>query len=297
MRGLKAVLSGGVVIGLTLVAAQAAITPPVADYSVPARRCTPIEGDNPAEPKVVPNLAAGREELQAFHYARAAAHFRSLAEDGNVEAMRDLGTLQLRDGCNIPTDKATGLSWLRKAAEKNDAQAQFLYAQALLRGNGTPEDDKGALQWAKRAAKTDLAPAEVLVGYLYFAGRGVKANQHEGIVWTVKAAEQGAPVGLSNLAKSYLAGRGVNKDLHQAMFLIAAAIQRIPPNQYQLTSRFNQTRYSIASKLSVEEAHAIEKDAEKWAPGKGSLAKVLADAEKWTPDEAPVASTHDVADQ
>jgi len=264
---------------------------------MPSRRCTAIEGDNPNDPKVVPNMVAGREELQANHYARAAAHFRSLAEDGNVEAMRELGNLLMRDGCNIPTDKATGLSWLRKAAEKDDAHAQFSYAQALLHGTGTPEDDKGAVLWAKRSAKTDLAAAEVLLGYLYFAGRGVKANPHEGIVWTVKAAEQGAPVALSNLAKSYLNGVGVAKDLHQAMFLIALASERIPPTQYQLMSRFSQTRYAIASKLSVEEAKAIEKDAEKWAPGKGALAKVLTDAEKWSPDTAPAVPGHDVADQ
>ena len=294
MRVLKAVLAVAV-LG-TFGAAQAAVvsTPTISSIELP-RKCPAVTGDNPDDPKIIPNLVAGRGEQQDGHYARAAAHFRALAEDGNVEAERDLGSLLLRDGCGFPTDKAAGLSWLRKAAEKDDMWAQFYYSEALLHGNGTAEDDKGAFLWAKRAAKADLQQAEVSVGYLYFAGRGVKADQHEGIIWTVKAGEQGAPVALSNLAKSYLNGKGVPKDLHQAMFMIALAAERIPPAQYQMTTRFAQTRYAIASKLSVEEVRSIEKDAEKWAPGKGSLAKVLVDAEKWTPDDKSPAATHDVA--
>ncbi|MDR3527502.1 MAG: tetratricopeptide repeat protein [Rhizomicrobium sp.] len=292
MRVLKLVLMNAVLGVAAMAAAQAAVitTPTVPSLEL-TRKCPVVVGDNPDDPKVVPNLVAGRGEAEAGHFARAAAHFRALAEDGNVEAERELGALLLRDGCPVQTDKAAGLSWLRKAADKDDARAQYLYSDALLHGNGTAEDDKGAFLWAKRAAKADWAPAQTSLGYLYFAGRGVKINPHEGIVWSVKAGEQGSAEALSNIAKSYLTGKGVPKDLHQAMFMMALAMQRIPPLQYQITTRYNVTRYNIASKLSVEEVRTIEKDAEKWAPTKGSLAKVLADAEKWSPDDDRPAGT------
>jgi len=284
MRALRIVLPSIVLSSfVVMVSAAAAVETVTPVIDSPPMRCATVKGDDPMSPRVVPNLSAGIEELQANHFARAAAHFRPLAEDGNVDAERNLGALLLREGCNIPTDKKAGLSWLLKAAEKHDAEAQFLYAQALMYGNGTPEDDKGALQWAKRAANAGYMQAQVLVGYIYFAGRGVPIDKHDGIVWTVKAAEQGAPVGLSNLAKCYLKGEGVAKDLNRAMFLMAAAQQRIPPGQFQLITRFNQTRYTIARQLSVEQVRSIEKEAEKWAPGAGSLANVLADAEHWTP--------------
>jgi TPR repeat protein len=109
----------------------------------------------------------------------------------------------------------------------------------------------------------------------------------------VKAAEQGIAVALSNLAKSYMNGDGLPKDLHQAMILISAAQQRIPPTQYQLISRLNETRYSIAHLLSVEEARAAEKEAEKWTPGPGSLAKVLTDSANWKAGDSKPSTEHD----
>lgn len=293
MRVLKCALPGFVLSGLFVMSSAAAAVEASTPLLVsPPLRCSAVKGDDPISPRIVPNLSVGIAELQANHFARAAAHFRALAEDGNVEAQRYLGSLLLREGCNIPTDKQAGLSWLLKAAEKHDVDAQFFYAQALLNANGTPEDDKGALLWAKRAANGGQMQAQVLVGYMYFAGRGVKADWREGVVWTAKAAEQGAPVGLSNLAKCYLKGQGVPKDLNRAMFMIAAAQQRIPPGQYQLVQRFNLTRYAIAYQLSVEQVHNIEKDAEKWAPGRGSLAYVLTDAEHWTPDSKKQTGEH-----
>lgn len=296
MRLHSFLLTASAAVFLVNAAAVAADVNVVASDRPATPRCMTVKGDDASTPKVIPNLNVGREELRQNHFQRAAAHFHALAEDGNVEAEREYGQLLLRDGCNIPTDKKAGVSWLRKAAGKQDAVAQFAYAEALLYGNGTDVDEREAVVWAKRAAKAGNPQAQVLTGYLYTAGRGVKTDKHEGIVWAVKAAEQGAPVALSNLAKSYLMGEGVPKNLHQAMVLIAAAIERVPPSQYALSSKFQLTRYAIAHLLSVEEVRAAEKEAEKWSPGPDSLANVLSDAGNWKAGATSSGAEHDLAD-
>jgi TPR repeat protein len=295
MRLHSFLLTASAAVFLMNTAAGAADTTVVAERAA-APKCIPVKGDDATTPKIIPNLNVGREELRQNHFQRAAAHFSALAEGGNIEAEREYGQLLLREGCNIPTDKKAGASWLHKAAKKQDAIAQFAYAGVLLYGNGADVDEREAMVWAKRAATAGNPQAQVLVGYLYTAGRGVKMDKHEGIVWAVKAAEQGAPVALSNLAKSYLMGEGVPKNLHQAMVLITTAIERIPPNQYALNSKFQLTRYAIAHLLSVEEVRAAEKEAEKWSPGPDSLAKVLSDAGNWKAGATSGGVDHDLAD-
>lgn len=263
----------------------------------PAPICRPSPGDEVTDLKIKPSLGAAHEELQASHFLRAISLLRPLAEDGNVEAQRLLGDVLMRPGCNFPTDKTEAANWLRKAAEKHDVQAEFLYGQAVLHGTGVAADDKAAFDWIKRAAKAGDMRSQTSLGVLYYTGRGVKADVREAINWTVSAAEQGAPAALSNIAKSYLNGNGVRKDLRRAMFFIAAAQQRIPPVQYQFMQRLQQTRYTIVRQLSVEDVKKIEQDAEKWSPGKGSLADVLADADKWSPDEAVQTGASEMADQ
>jgi len=167
--------------GLMLAACSGAASAQATIITSPVPKCAPNPADNPDDPKITPNLAAGREELEAGHYLRAAAHFRPLAEDGKAEAQRLLGTILMREGCNVPTNKVEGAKWYRKAAEHHDAEAQFLYAEALLHAIGVSEDDEGAALWARKAAKDGSAQAQVLLGYLYFTGRGVKTDLHEEI--------------------------------------------------------------------------------------------------------------------
>jgi len=258
--------------------------------------CAPQPDGDTAPPRITPNQTAGQEAWNAGNLTLAVANFRPLAEDGNAVAQYALGDILMHGGCGVKQDKAEGISWLRKSAEAHNTEGEYLYGQAQLRGDGVPEDDKAAFDWTRRAAKADNVQAEVGLGYLYFTGRGVKQDLHQGVVWTVKAGEQGAPVALSNIARSYNSGHGLPKDLRRAMFWISAAMQRVPPTQWQMTQHFMQTRYTIARQLSVEEARKIEQDSQKWSPGKGSLADVLADADKWSADGGSASTDADMAD-
>lgn len=266
-----------IIIAAAVVALFALAVPAIAQATPACSTQTAAEA-----PKIVPNYSAGREAWLSGKLSLAAAHFRPLAEDGDAKAQTALGQILMQGGCGVTANKAEAANWLRKAAEAHDTTAEHLYAMALMNGDGVPQDDASAFTWAKRSAEAGVSQAQVTVGYLYSTGRGVKKNRQQGIRWAVMAAEQGAPVALSNLAKSYSSGDGVPKDLHRAMFLIATALQRVPPSQWQLSQRFLQTRYTIAHQLSVEDTKKIEQDAEKWSPGKGSLADVLADSEKWS---------------
>jgi hypothetical protein len=278
----------------------AAIVLGSAIVAVPAQAQTTSCSGQPAAgtemPKLTPNFSAGQEAWLAGKLALAVTNFRPLAEDGDAKAQGVLGQILLHGGCGVTADKPEGIKWLRKSAQAHDVTGEYLFAQALLNGDGVQEDDATAFDWAKRSALKGNPPAQVGVGYLYFTGRGVKRDYQQAIRWTVMAGEQGAPVALSNIAKSYLSGSGIPKDLHRAMFWISAAIARVPPNQWQMTQRFLQTRYTIARQLSVEDVKKIEQESEKWSPGKGSLADVLADTEKWKATGSASPADADVAD-
>lgn len=278
MRSRFFAVSGAAVLALAATAsAEVTVTTTI------STKCESNSADTVRGLKETPSIAAAREELDGRRFKRAVALLSPMAEAGNAEAQRMLGALLVRQGCNIPTDKEAGAEWLRKAAEGKDVPAAFLYARALLNGTGVKQDDVAAVEWTRRAAIAGYPEAQVQLGYFYFTGRGVEKNAHEAIGWTVRAGEQGAPMALSNIAKSYMSGNSLPKDLHRAMYFIAAAAQRIPPGQPQMTSRINQTRYAIARQLSVDDVHSIEKDAEKWSPGKGSLSGVLKDSDNFKP--------------
>jgi hypothetical protein len=108
-------------------------------------------------------------------------------------------------------------------------------------------------------------------------GRGVEMDRYQAIMWWVRAAEKGAPFALSNIARAYSTGNALPKDSVKAMFWMLAAWQRMTPAQHnQVAQNFN----NIVRQVSVDDGRRIGEQAQKWAPGPGSLDTVLDDARK-----------------
>ena len=110
---------------------------------------------------------------------------------------------------------------LREAAERGDADAQFLLAGRI--GDDSPEDIAEAVPWLRRAADQGHALAQTLLGALYDSGEGVAEDDAEAVRWFRCAerrirvgAERGDPDALYLLGQMYDEGEAVLKSYVEA---------------------------------------------------------------------------------
>ena len=141
--------------------------------------------------------------------------------------------------------------WLREAAEKNSAPAQYFLAEMDLKllenceeisqslnkaiaqkylpamtalgrrymegGCGFKEDYSLGHQWLKKASEAGDAEATYWIGMSYEKGRGVRADQREAAKWFLKGAQMGDSASQNSLAINLAEGIGTRKDVGQAI--------------------------------------------------------------------------------
>ena len=128
----------------------------------------------------------GVQAFDAGDYKKAVSLWEPLADDGNVEALRNLAQLY-RLGLGV---------------QQSDAKAFELYEQAAQRG---------------------LAAAQVNAAFLLLTGKGVEQDRKQAAVWFGKAADQGNPLAQYNLGLMYEKGIGVDQSDELAVELYQAA--------------------------------------------------------------------------
>lgn len=137
---------------------------------------------------------------------------QQLAEEGDVNAQFELGTLRL--GQDRYED---AVRWLRKAAEQGHLEAQCIYGSLLTEGLGTDQDLEAAAYWLRMAAEQGHSGAQVLLAQSFESGAGVPVNLGIAANWYQKAAEQGDKVAQFRLGQLHRKGSGVVQDLEQAL--------------------------------------------------------------------------------
>jgi uncharacterized protein len=108
-----------------------------------------------------------------------------------------------------PQERAAAL---HEAAVAGSAQAQALYGQLLLDGNGVTADRTAALGWFVRAAGQGHLMALNMVGRCYELGHGTAPDPARAAECYARAAERGLPEAMYNLATQLALGRGVAED-------------------------------------------------------------------------------------
>jgi uncharacterized protein len=225
-------------------------------------------------PPATPSVSAGVQAAKNRNYAMARANFQPLADSGNAEAQRSLGTLLMQD-CTGIQDKATAATWFSKAADAGDVMAQAALGNAYMNGNGVAQDDNKAVALLTKAAAVGNANAQANLGYMYLDGRGVPKDKYQGMVWSVKGGEQGAPAALMNIAQAYLKGEALPQDNDKAAYYMTAATQRSTGAQH---TRFLAAVNNISRQMSLADFKREAERAQRWSPGPGSLSDVLDDA-------------------
>ena len=106
---------------------------------------------------------------------------------------------------------------IKVAAEKGDASAMRMVANAYLTGEGTQQNAVEAARWLNRAAERKDVLAQFVLGILYDEGKGVQRDMVEAVRWYRQAAEAGLPDAQFNLGVCYTKGDGVTKDQTEAI--------------------------------------------------------------------------------
>ena len=179
------------------------------------------------------------------------------AESGDTESQLLRGlSLQLVAERVDDAEGRTGMlrlsaHWLRQAAEKNFAPAQYFLVATDLKllencdeirpllnkaisqnylpavtamgrhymegGCGFKEDYREGLQWLTKASEAGDAEANYRIGEAYEQGRGVATDQRESTKWFLKGGQLGDPYSQNMLAINLAEGNGTQKDTRQAI--------------------------------------------------------------------------------
>ena len=92
------------------------------------------------------------------------------------------------------------------AAEKGDAEAQYLLSKCYTHGLGVKKDPEQALYWLRKSAEQGYSEAQCVLGLRYILGLDVKKDYGQGFFWLHKSAEQGNVNAQSALGVCYFAG-------------------------------------------------------------------------------------------
>lgn len=109
------------------------------------------------------------------------------AKSGEAEAQNALGEAYY-DGKGVTENLTEAVKWFTKAAEQENAKAQYNLGICYYYGNGVQYRDRGeAVKWYTRAAEQGNADAQNDLGYCYEFGEGVDKNLKEAVKWYTKS--------------------------------------------------------------------------------------------------------------
>ncbi|MDB5680127.1 tetratricopeptide repeat protein [Sphingomonas bacterium] len=108
-------------------------------------------------------------------------------------------------------------AFLRSLAEDGEAEAQALYGQLLLDGNGVTQDEAAGFGWFNRAAAQGHLMGLNMVGRCYDLGWGVAVDKARAAECYRIAAGQGLDWAMYNYATLLALGQGVTEDKAAAL--------------------------------------------------------------------------------
>jgi TPR repeat protein len=152
----------------------------------------------------------------SYWRSKTVSELRDGAEKGNAVAQRILANAYL-NGDSVKADAAEAAKWFRLAADQNDALAQLALGMMCAEGEGVARSKAEAAKWYRMAAEKGLVEAQVNLSNLYSRGEGVPQDDAEALKWMRKAAESGDILGQANLGFALLEGRGGPKNALEAV--------------------------------------------------------------------------------
>ena len=146
-------------------------------------------------------------------YAKALQLYQQAAERGDAEAQFIVGGMYYL-GKGIDPDKKNGFKWLLKAAEQGKVSPESLgiIGGMFLRGTNVPQNYLEAKKWLTVAAEHGNLAAQNDLAYLFFYGLGGERDYKKSLVLYEKAALQGDVLAQANTGLMYATGIGTDTD-------------------------------------------------------------------------------------
>jgi uncharacterized protein len=101
----------------------------------------------------------------------------------------------------LEKDMDQAVKWIRMAAEKGDATAEYELGIYYLRGLGVDKDPSVAARWFQRSAEQGHVQAQNSIGYSLATGHGTETDLIEAYKWYSLAIAQNDPNAKVNLQK------------------------------------------------------------------------------------------------
>lgn len=147
---------------------------------------------------------------------RAAFQFKKAAEGGYDIAQVSYAKA-LMAGAGVPEDQKAAVSWFEKAVEQGNPQAMFEIG-LLHKGGmaGKEKDMRQALIWFIKAGESGFAEAQNTLGGYYKEGKLLPRDNVAAVAWFTRAAAQGYVASQVNLGLMFEGGFGVLQDIGRA---------------------------------------------------------------------------------
>ncbi|WP_224670782.1 tetratricopeptide repeat protein [Mesorhizobium sp. BH1-1-5] len=178
------------------------------------------------------------------------------------------------EGLGVPSSRLEGTRWLRRAAERGNADAQALLAALYASGLAEDEDNAGsnsseslfaaqssrepdfemALQFARKAAEAGSANGQAILGYILSKGPQAIRDLEAAHGWYEKSAAAGCPEGRLGLALSLVRRRQPEQRARIARELRCAADAGLPTAIYLLAVL---TEHGMGVPVDLEEAEQL----------------------------------------
>ena len=143
---------------------------------------------------VAPSIKAGVEKWRAGDYPAAVAMWQPFANAGDPDALFNMGQAY-KLGRGVPADAAMARDDYRKAAVKGHLPAQANLGIALFQVGEKPE----AIKWLRTAADRGEARAQYVLGIAAFNGDGLPRSQALGYGYLLRAQANGLPQAVTAL--------------------------------------------------------------------------------------------------
>ncbi len=158
-----------------------------------ARRPPPPLPPSVAAP-TPPTIRAGVDKWRAGDYPAAVAIWTPFAASGDADALFNLGQAY-KLGRGVAIDPVAARDYYRKAALKGHLPAQANLGIALFQAGEKAE----AIKWLKSAADRGEARAQYVLGIATFNGDGVPRSQSLGYGYLLRAQASGLPQAVTAL--------------------------------------------------------------------------------------------------
>lgn len=138
------------------------------------------------------------------------------AQTGDADCQNAIGVLYL-EGKSVQQNTRMAIQWLKRAADKQHAAAQYNLGLAYVKDQPNFRDYARSAEVMLRAAENGHVQAQLLIGNYFAEGKGVSIHSEKAFSWWKTAAERANPMAQNNLGWAFLHGIGTKKNVPKAV--------------------------------------------------------------------------------